>query len=229
MAPNCVAIIPARGGSKRIPRKNIKPFHGKPLISYSITAALDSHIFDRVVVSTDDLEIKEVAEFFGAEVPYLRSPELSTDTVMTVPVISDAISRLKLHDNTVVCCIYPTAPLLEIDKLIQGFEIFAKTLNASYVCAVTDFPYPIQRALFRDAAGMLNMGSPEFLNTRSQDLPEAFHDAGQFYFAYAKTWASGVPMLMNTVGIFLERWKVQDLDTPEDWKRLTALYEILYR
>lgn len=229
MSGDCYAIIPARGGSKRIPRKNIRNFHDKPLISYSIAAAIESGVFRDIYVSTDDLEIARIAEKCGAKVPFIRSNDLSTDTAMTVPVIADAISRLEIANNDIVCCIYPTAPLLESSVLIKGLNEFRAKPFISYACAVTDYPYPIQRALFSDESGVLNMENPQHLITRSQDLPEAFHDAGQFYFAFAQTWLAGTPMLMNTLGIKLARWKVQDLDTFDDWERLEILYELIHK
>lgn len=229
MSSECFAVIPARGGSKRIPRKNIRDFFGQPLISYSIQAAQKAGIFKEIFVSTDDFEIKEIAEQFGATVPFLRLGELATDTALTAPVIADLVSRLSLSRDAVVCCIYPTAPLIEAEKLRSGFELFVKSPGVDYVCAVTDYAYPIQRALFRDKSGLLNMHSVKYLNMRSQELEVAYHDAGQFYFALAETWLDGKPMLLNTLGIYLDRWKVQDLDTLEDWSRLSALYKLFYQ
>jgi len=229
MTVDCYAIIPARGGSKRIPRKNIKDFHGRPLISYSIETALMSGIFKEVYVSTDDLEIAKTAELYGAKIPFIRSEHLSTDSTMTVPVVADAVARLHIQDRDIVCCIYPTAPLMESSSLIKGLNTFKAELNISYVCAVTDYPYPVQRALFQNEKGLFNMGESQYLTTRSQDLPVAFHDAGQFYFAYAQTWLEKTPMLINTFGVKLPRWSVQDLDTYDDWERLEIIYEVLRR
>ena len=225
-AKKAVAIIPARGGSKRIPRKNIKFFHGKPLISYSIEALKNSNLFDHIYVSTDDMEISEVAISLGAEVPFLREPSLSGDKILTVPVISDFISRIKIPDDNVVCCAYATAPLMQSTDLITGFRELSSELNPDYVCAVSKYGYPIQRALYLKN-GLMNMFSPENLELFSQQLEDRYHDAGQFYFALAKTWVSLKPMLVNTKGIELPSWRVQDIDTIEDWERAEILYKII--
>lgn len=221
-----IAVIPARGGSKRIPRKNIKLFQGKPLIAYSIETLKNSNLFDHIYVSTDDQEISEVATSFGAEVPYLREPNLSGDRILTVPVIADLISRMKIDHESVVCCAYSTAPLMRVEDLVAGFKELFTDLRPDYVCAVAKYGYPIQRALtLRD--GLMNMSDKDNLEKFSQQLEDRFHDAGQFYFAFAETWRSFKPMLLNTKGIELPSWRVQDIDTEEDWVRAELLYKMI--
>lgn len=221
-----VCVIPARGGSKRIPRKNIRPFHGRPMIGWSIAAAQDSGVFDRIVVSTDDAEIAAVARDQGAEVPFLRPADLSGDHAATVPVIAHAAAALGLAPDTQVCCLYATAPMVEPGDLAAALALLQPSVT--YVMAVTTFPYPIQRALRRDAQGGVTMMAPEHMTTRSQDLEEAWHDAGQFYWARAETWAAGVPVFgPGARGLALPRHRVQDIDTPEDWARAEALFTVL--
>jgi N-acylneuraminate cytidylyltransferase len=228
-SPRTIAIIPARGGSKRIKRKNIKDFHGKPLISYSISVAIRSMIFDEVFVSTDDLEIADIAKEFGASIPFIRSEELSGDKVVTREVIADFAKREKLNSEDIVCCIYATAPLLEEQYLKVGLDGLSTAPIPDYVCAVARYSYPIQRALRINKDGLMEMIEFGNLEKFSQDFSECFHDAGQFYFALAKTWIEKKPMLMNTRGIVLPNWKVQDIDTLEDWDKAEILYEINLR
>ncbi len=222
-----IAIIPARGGSKRIPGKNIKIFHGKPLISYSIDTLQKSNLFDHIYVSTDDHEISKISESLGAEIPFLREPELAGDQVLTVPVIADFIYRMKIPNDWVVCCAYPTAPLMRIEDLALGFKELLSDLKPTYVCAVTKYNYPIQRALFVKN-GLMNMLQSDNLEKSSQQLEERFHDAGQFYYAFAETWANSKPMLINTKGIELPSWRVQDIDTIDDWHRAEILYSLVH-
>ena len=218
-----VCVIPARGGSKRIPHKNIKEFCGQPMIVWSIKAAQASGVFDRIVVSTDDADIAAVALGYGAEVPFLRSPELSDDHTPTVPVISDAAERLELADDAPVCCLYATAPFVLGTDIAQGLSALVDA-QAHYVMAVTTFPFPIQRALRRSDAGAVEMFDPSTMQTRSQDLEEAWHDAGQFYWAKAGTWRSGRGVFeAGSYGVSLPRHRVQDIDTPEDWVRAEFL------
>jgi pseudaminic acid cytidylyltransferase len=221
-----IAVIPARGGSKRIPRKNIKLFHGKPLISYSIKTLIQSDLFDHIYVSTDDQEIADVSLSYGAEVPFLRDPILAGDQVLTVPVIADFITNLRISKDYVVCCAYPTAPLMRSQDLITGFSELNSRLKPDYVCAVAKYAYPIQRALQKNN-GLMNMVNPKNVEIFSQQLEERFHDAGQFYFAFADTWTKLKPMLLNTFGVELPSWRVQDIDTIEDWERAEILYELL--
>ena len=214
-----LAVIPARGGSKRIPRKNIKPFCGKPMIAWSIEAALQSGCFDHVVVSTDDAEIAEVARQCGAQVPFMRPTSLSDDHTGTIPVIRHAIEwfieRGKVSDQ--VCCIYATAPFVSAADIRRGLDILTGA-GSDYAFAVTKYPFPIQRAIRITNHGRVGMFNPEHFNTRSQDLEEAFHDAGQFYWGRATAWQKNTAIFGPTSSpVLLPRHRVQDIDTEEDW------------
>lgn len=221
-----VCVIPARGGSKRIPRKNIRPFHGRPMIGWSIAAARDAGVFDRIVVSTDDPEIAAVAQSEGAEVPFLRPSDLSGDHTPTVPVVAHAVAALGLAGDVPVCCLYATAPMVQAEDICRGLHRLGK--ETSFVVSVTTFPFPIQRALRQHADGRIEMMDPRHMTTRSQDLEEAWHDAGQFYWARAETWAAGAAVFgPGARGLPLPRHRVQDIDTPEDWARAEALFALL--
>lgn len=216
-----VAIIPARGGSKRIPRKNIKAFFGKPMIAWSIEAAKKSGIFDRIIVSTDDEEIANIAREWGAEVPFIRPAELSEDLTATIPVISHAIQWLleQGEDLDAICCLYATAPFVEATDISKGYAELA-TGGWAYTFSVTDFSAPIFRSFQLSAIGGVEMFYPEHFNTRSQDLPEAYHDAGQFYWGRKESWLQGKIFFSNqSKPIIIPRWRVQDIDTPSDWQR----------
>lgn len=222
-----VAIIPARGGSKRIPRKNIKLFAGKPIIAWSIQTALHSGCFDRVVVSTDDQEIAEVAVHYGAEVPFLRSAKLADDFAPTVPVIVDAIQNLEaasaLTEVTEVCCIYPTAPLMQASDL-QATRDILRERKPSYVLPVVPFACAPERG-FRLNDGALEMIAPAFFQARSQDISDLWHDAGQFYWARASTWKTDDCVFsIRSYGFAVPRSRAQDIDTPDDWKLAEALW-----
>ena len=222
-----LAIIPARGGSKRIPRKNIKPFGGKPMIAWPIAAAQQSGCFDRIIVSTDDPEIAEVAKVHGAEVPFMRPLELSDDHTGTIPVIAHAISRENAQGKKVsqACCIYATAPFVRAEDLKRGLELLESS-GADYSFAVTSYPFPIQRAVRITPEQRVSMFQPEQFNTRSQDLEEALHDAGQFYWGRAKAWLAGLPLFNEgSAPIVLPRYRVQDIDTPEDWIRAELMFK----
>ena len=222
-----VAIIPARGGSKRIPGKNIRPFLGRPIIGYSIDAALKSNLFDRVIVSTDSEKIAEIASSFGAEIPFFRPQELSDDFTGTDPVVLQTLEVLKDRKIEVshVCCIYPTAPFIRIEYLKKGLEILMET-DADSAFSVTTFPYPIMRGLRRDKNGRIKMIWPEHFNTRSQDLEEAYHDAGQFYWARTDRYAVNRRFFSdNAIPVILPRHLVHDIDTEEDW----ALAELMFK
>lgn len=222
-----VAIIPARGGSKRIPRKNIKDFCGKPMIAWSIEAAKKSKVFDKIVVSTDDREIAEIAQQYGAEVPFIRPDELSNDFTGTIPVIKHAAQWLLDHGNNLdyVCCIYATAPFIDADDLINGLSTIEKD-KADYVFSVTSFPYPIQRALKISSEMDISMFDPNMFHVRSQELEEAWHDAGQFYWGTLESWVNEKAIFTSySKPVILPRERVQDIDTPEDWKVAEWLFK----
>jgi N-acylneuraminate cytidylyltransferase len=224
-----VAVIPARGGSKRIPRKNIKEFCGKPMIAWSIEAALESDCFDRVLVTTDDEEIAQVARRFGAEVPFIRPKELSDDYVGTLPVVTHAIETLEENGDKIlsVCCLYATAPFVTPCDIVRGLDVL-KSSGSEYAIAVTSYPFPIQRALRISKHHRIGMLDPSAFTARSQDLEEAFHDAGQFYWGTRSAWLSGVPsFLADTAPIVLPRYRVQDIDMPEDWCRAEWLFKAM--
>lgn len=224
-----VAIIPARGGSKRIPRKNIKNFHGKPMIAYAITAALASKSFERVIVSTDDDEIAQVAHEYGAELPFVRPPELADDHTPTVPVIAHAIQTCNAlgWDVTDVCCIYPGVPFISNDDLRQAYERLQAT-GAHFVFPVTGFPSPIQRALRRLPDGSVKPFQPEYAATRTQDLEPGFFDVGQFYWGKSEAWLQGLNIHLNGNAIVIPEWRVVDIDTPDDWERAELVYSALF-
>jgi N-acylneuraminate cytidylyltransferase len=221
-----VAIIPARGGSKRIPRKNLLPFDGVPMIVRSIRTAVDSGLFDLVVVSTDDAEIAEVARAHGAQVPFMRPAALADDFTGTAAVIVHALEQMPSFDFA--CCIYATAPLLQVRYLREGLELLERHADKSFAFSVCDFGFPVQRALTLDEQGALRALYPEFRNTRSQDLPKAFQDAGQFYWGRCEAWLRGEVLYSPaSLPVILPRHLVQDIDTPEDWKRAEYLYAAL--
>jgi len=217
-----IAVIPARGGSKRIPRKNIRQFIDRPMIAWSIEAARRSGVFDRIVVSTDDPEIAEIAKASGAEVPFMRPPELSDDHTPTVPVIRHAIGWLEAAGADVkkVCCIYATAPLLDGLYLEQGSRQLDADPALEFAFSITPFAFPIQRALKLDPQGGTSMFHPEHELTRSQDLEHAYHDAGQFYWGTRDGWMTRDRIFSaRCQGVLLPPHLVQDIDTPEDWIR----------
>lgn len=224
-----VAIIPARGGSKRIPRKNIKPFCGKPMIARSIEAAIESKCFDSIMVSTDDNEIAEVAKSLGAEVPFMRPAGLADDHTGTTPVIQNAIEWIQKNDGLpdFVCCIYATAPFIDPSDILRGYELI-KSSDCSYIFSATSYAFPIQRAIRILEDGSVEMFDPEQFNVRSQDLEEAFHDAGQFYWGKTSAWLDGEPIFSNARPVILPRHRVQDIDTEEDWDRAELMYKALH-
>ena len=224
-----LAVIPARGGSKRIPRKNIKSFCGKPTIAWSIEAALQSGCFDAVVVSTDDAEIAEVARIHGATVPFMRPAELADDHTGTIPVIRHAIEWHQQHGQTPeqVCCIYATAPFVRAEDLQEGLRVLEDT-GCDYAFSVTSYASPIQRAIRITPQGRVEMFYPEYFNTRSQDIEEAFHDAGQFYWGQGRAWLAGKPIFsLDAAPLILPRHRVQDIDTPEDWIRAEWMFHAM--
>jgi N-acylneuraminate cytidylyltransferase len=223
-----IAIIPARGGSKRIPRKNIKDFLGKPIIAYSIEAALRSGVFDEVMVSTDDREIADVATKYGAKVPFFRSPETSDDMAMTAPVLIEVLNEYKKRERNFkyCCCIYPYAPFVTPKRLVEGMELLASD-RADCALPVVRFSYPPMRGLvIRN--GKMEMMFPENYNVRSQDLEPMYHDAGQFYCIKSDTLIKGGRLYSaNTLPLELSALEVQDIDTPDDWSVAELKYKIL--
>ena len=226
-----IAIIPARGGSKRIPKKNIKDFLGKPIIAYSIEAAISTNLFDKVIVSTDSDEIAEVAINYGAEAPFLRPKELADDFTGNHKVMRHAINWLENTTGKInyTCCIYPAAPLIEKNDLLKGFELI-KTGKWDSVMAATSFSYPIFRSFKKLSNNGLKMIFPEHYNSRSQDLPKIFHDAGLFDWVKPDVWKKE-PQGYNEKNSIIEipNYRVQDIDTFEDWKKAEIIYEILKR
>ena len=230
MNNNAVAIIPARGGSKRIPRKNIKDFHGKPLIAYSIEVALKSKLFNKVIVSTDDEEIAKIAMQCGAVVPFIRPKELSDDFTGTSAVVNHALKYLKERDESYnfVCTIYATAPFLDEKYLIEGFEKL-KNSNAKNAFSCTSMPFPIQRTFKITQNERCEMFWSENFTKRSQDLEEAFQDAGQFYWTNLNINSDEIIFGKDSIPIILPRHLVQDIDTLEDWKRAEIMYEVIQK
>jgi pseudaminic acid cytidylyltransferase len=228
---DAIAIIPARGGSKRIPRKNIKLFYGKPLISYSIHIALESGLFEKIIVSTDDEEIAQIAKEYGAEVPFIRPQSLSDDFTGTGAVIEHAIEFLRSKGEVYqyVCTIYATAPLLQSQYLIQGYEELKKS-DAATLFSATSMPYPIQRTFKINAQGRCEMFWPEHSMSRSQDLEEAYQDAGQFYWQNMKIeQKQKVAFGSENIPLILPRYLIQDIDTVEDWERVEYMYQVLHK
>jgi len=223
-----VAIIPARGGSKRIPRKNIKIFHGKPLIAYSIETALESKLFEKVIVSTDDEEIAEVAKKYGAEVPFLRPKELADDYTATQPVVDNVLEYLKnqAQEYDYYCTIYATAPLLQAKYLMEGIEKL-KNSDAVNAFSATSMPFPIQRTFKLNKDGRCEMFTPEYYSIRSQDLEKAYQDAGQFYWTKINQKSDDIMFGKDSIPIILPRYLVQDIDTIEDWKQAELMYSVI--
>lgn len=222
-----IAIIPARGGSKRIPRKNIKSFMGKPIIAYSIEAALQSGLFEEVMVSTDDDEIAGIARECGAKVPFMRSAETSNDYAGTADVILEVLEMYEMLGRKfdTVCCIYPTAPFVTPDRLTEAYSKLTKGIDSVFTCVA--YSYPVQRSL-HIVDERISLVYPEYATSRSQDLEPFYHDAGQFYvirttaFNQEKTfWGQ------NTVGLILSELEVQDLDTLTDWTLAEMKYKLL--
>ena len=219
-----VALIPARGGSKRIPRKNIKNFCGKPIIAYSIEAASASKCFDRIVVSTDDEEIASIATHYGAEVPFIRPSELADDFASTIDVVNHGIQALALPTESWLCCLYATAPFVKPEDLISARSMFMEQ-SLDYVFSATEYLFPIQRAFRLNHEGMCEMFTPEYFSARSQDLEPAYHDAGQFYFGKVSAFLRGAAIFHQSVSkpLLLPSYRVQDIDTPDDWVRAEQL------
>ena len=221
-----IAVIPARGGSKRIPRKNIRLFNGKPMIAHAIISLQEANLFQNIYVSTDDEEIARISEYYGAAVPFFRPKLLSGDITGTTEVIGDFLQTLDVESSKVVCCAYATNPFLSPKNLIAAFNQFSESSIADYACAISKYNYPVQRSLELDGNGLIQMVTPENLLRHSQTLPERWHDAGQFYFAKSKTWISGKPMLMNTIGIEIDKWRSVDIDDEGDWEKAELLHKL---
>jgi N-acylneuraminate cytidylyltransferase len=224
-----IAIIPARGGSKRIPRKNVRSFCGHPMVAWPIAAALESGVFDKVIVSTDDVEIAGIACDLGVEVPFMRPVHLADDHAGTIPVISHATTwaRAQGWDIEAVCCIYPTAPMIAPLDLVEGLELL-RAGSWDFVFTATDFPSPIYRAFVQAADDGVEMIFPDHFNTRSQDLPRALHDAAQFYWGRPDAWLTARRLFgPRSTTLLIPRWRVQDIDTPEDWVRAEGLFRSL--
>lgn len=221
-----LCIIPARGGSKRIPRKNVKPFLGKPMLAYSIEVALQTGLFDEVMVSTDDEEIAEVARQYGAKVPFMRSAETANDYATTADVLKEVIAKYKglrqEFDN--FCCLYATAPLVQSQDIMTAFE---RLQLSDFTCVypVVQFSYPIWRCLDLAEDGTMTRHWPEFENSRSQDLPKEYHDTGTFYWYKTKEWLSGN---IRVGGIEVPETTIQDIDTETDWRLAEMKYQLMH-
>ena len=223
-----LAVIPARGGSKRIPRKNIKAFCGKPMIAWAIDAAEQSGLFDRILVSTDDDEISEVSRKWGAEIPFVRPAILADDLTPTVPVIAHAVAAAMERGWKVdfVCCIYPCAPFLQPGDLSAALNL-AKQRDADFVFPVAEYPHPIQRAMRRLPTGRMEFFQPENEMRRTQDLERTYHDAGQFYWGKGSAWLARKRMHSDGIGMPIPNWRVIDIDTSDDWARAESIFKAL--
>jgi pseudaminic acid cytidylyltransferase len=224
-----LCVIPARGGSKRVPKKNINPFNGKPIIAYSIEAALKSNCFHEVIVSTDNSEIANVAKSYGAIVPFIRPDELADDYTDTLSVIKHSIEWFEQRNTKYqyICCLYATAPFISANNINKAYQQL-KESGTDYCFSVTSFPFPIQRAFKRTSDNRIEMFYPEHIETRSQDLEEAFHDAGQFYWGKAKVFKEKLPIFSkHSTPFLLPSYLVQDIDTLEDWKKAELMYQVV--
>ncbi len=223
-----IAVIPARGGSKRIPRKNVKLFWGKPIICYVIEELLSSDLFENVIVSTDDKEIAETALRAGADIPFFREPQLADDHTPTVPVIADSLNQMSASGivlPTWCCCVYPCTPLLLAEDLTKTL---AKVMNsdADYCFPVVEYGHPIQRAM-RFGQSKMEFIFPKNELTRTQDLENTFHDAGQFYWGRVSAWTDGINMHSNGIGYQIPSWRTVDIDTPSDWTRAEKIAKVV--
>ncbi len=223
-----VCIIPARGGSKRIYKKNIKNFHGKPIIKYSIDTALNSNLFDKVIVSTNNEEIAQIASKFGAEIPFKRPENISDDHSGIQAVITHSIKFLikKNMEPKLICCLLATAPFVKIENLMEGKKSLKKVKEDRFTFSATKYNFPIQRALRIDNNNLSYCLNVDQVKKRSQDLEECIHDAGQFYWGGTKAWFSNKNIFEESMPILLPSWQVQDLDTLEDWKRAELMYMV---
>ena len=225
-----LCIIPARGGSKRIPRKNIKHFMGKPIMAYSIEAALNSELFDEVMVSTDDEEFADVAKKYGASVPFLRSEATANDYATTVDVLLEVIETYKKRGMVfdTICCLYSTAPFVTYERLKEAYSKLSDNVDACFT--MVEYSYPIQRSLRINNDGLVEMKYPEHLKSRTQDLEKVYHDAGQFYFVKTKTLIEEKTVwCKHTAPLVLSELEVQDLDTLTDWQLAEMKYKLLHK
>lgn len=223
-----ICIIPARGGSKRIPRKNIKDFLGKPIIAYSIEAALKSDLFDEVMVSTDDEEIAAIARQYGASVPFMRSAETANDYATTADVLLEVLAKYRElgKEFDTLCCLYATAPFVKTERLRECYDLMRDDIDSSFT--VVEYSYPIQRSLVCHEK-LIWMAYPEYKNSRSQDLLKHYHDAGQFYFSTVKNLIENKSLWgEHTAPLVLSELEVQDLDTMTDWQLAEMKYKLLY-
>jgi pseudaminic acid cytidylyltransferase len=226
-----IAVIPARGGSKRIPRKNIRMFCGKPIIAYSISAAQQTGLFDQVVVSTDDEEIASVAREFGAATPFVRPKKIADDFTGTNAVVKHAVAWFNSQSNDVThaCCLYATAPLVQARFITEGYEALSRS-DTAFAFSVTSYAFPIQRAVRITPEGRVDAIYPEHRMTRSQDLEHAYHDAGQFYWGTARAFLEDMPLFApHSIGVILPQHLVQDIDTLEDWNQAELMYGAINR
>ena len=223
-----LCIIPARGGSKRIPRKNIKPFMGKPIMAYSIEAALKSGLFDEVMVSTDDEEFAEVARQYGASVPFLRSEKTSNDYATTIDVLQEVVDMYKQQGEEfdLLCCLYSTAPFVTSERLKEAYDFINEDVDACFT--MVQYSYPVQRGLRINSLGYTEMTHPEHFASRSQDLEKIYHDAGQFYFVKVESFLKEKAVwCKRTKSLVLSELEVQDLDTEVDWKLAEMKFELI--
>ena len=222
-----IAIIPARGGSKRIPKKNIKEFSGMPIIAWSIEAAKMCKMFDRIIVSTDDYEIAAIAKQLGADVPFMRPKHLADDYTGTSAVVKDVIQNIHKNGEHVsyVCCIYATAPFISSKYLIKAYQDLINQ-NKSYAFSVTTYSFPVERSFVINQSNVIENLFPDMTLSRSQDLQEVYHDAGQFYWGLADAFLNDLPIFSrHSIPIILPRYLVQDIDTIEDWKQAELMFE----
>ena len=224
-----IAIIPARGGSKRIPRKNIREFSGRPIIAWSIEAAKKSNLFGRIIVSTDDEEIASIARQCGAETPFVRSGALSDDYTGTNAVVKDAIQNMNNRESiNYVCCIYATAPFISSNDIVDGYKCLMDLNNKSYVFSATTYSFPVERSFVINQDNVIKTLFPNMIFSRSQDLREVYHDAGQFYWGTVNAFLNDLPIFSKySQPIILPRYKVQDIDTPEDWRQAELMFKAL--
>lgn len=225
-----IAVIPARGGSKRIPRKNIKNFSGKPLIVWAIETALRAGVFEKIIVSTDDAQIARIAQEAGAEVPFMRPAALATDEAGTMDVMQHAAKYLLKNSKAIthICCIYPTAALMTSEDITESLDVLVGE-DLNYVFSASTFDYPIQRAI-KSVGRDVQMFQPEFVNTRSQDLQEAVHDAGQFYWGTIESWRTKQEVFSKNCKVhMMPRYRSIDIDTNEDWILAQMIHSSLYK